>query len=58
MTTREEAITEVIEQAWMIVLELRAADMDFGVDRPEELSTTFAALEKLEAALMELKKVG
>jgi len=58
MTTREEAITEVIEQAWMIVLELRAADMDFGVDRPEELSTTFTALEKLEAALTELKKVG
>lgn len=58
MTTREEAITEVIEQAWMIVLELRAADMDFGANRPEELSTTFAALEKLEAALMELKKVG
>ena len=58
MTTREEAITEVIEQAWMIVLELRAADMDFGVDRPEELSTTFTALEKLEAALDELKKVG
>lgn len=50
MTTRE--------QAWMIVLELRAADMDFGVDRPEELSTTFTALEKLEAALTELKKVG
>ena len=58
MTTREEAITEVIEQAWMIVLELRAADMDFGVDRPEELSTTFTALEKLEAALDELKKAG
>ena len=42
----------------MIVLELWAADMSFGVNRPEELTTTFAALEKLEAALMELKKVG
>lgn len=58
MPTREEALNNVVEQAWMIVLELRAADMDFGVDRPEELSTTFTALEKLEAALMELKKVG
>ena len=57
MTTREDALANVVEQAWMIVLELRAADMDFGVDRPEELSTTFTALEKLEAALMELKKI-
>ena len=58
MTTREDALANVVEQAWMIVMELRAADMDFGVDRPEELSTTFTALEKLEAALDELKKVG
>lgn len=58
MTTREDALANVVEQAWMIVMQLRAADMDFGVDRPEELSTTFTALEKLEAALMELKKVG
>lgn len=57
MTTREDTLANVVEQAWMIVLELRAADMDFGVDRPEELSTTFTALEKLEAALMELKKI-
>ena len=58
MTTREEATANVVEQAWMIVLELWAADMSFGVNRPEELTTTFAALEKLEAALMELKKAG
>ena len=58
MTTREEATANVVEQAWMIVLELWAADMSFGANRPEELTTTFAALEKLEAALMELKKVG
>jgi hypothetical protein len=56
MTTNKQLIDNLIEQAWNVVMELRAADMEFGAATPKELSGTYVALEKLEKALSELKK--